>query len=380
MSADPSNINLANSLQAMSLEIKNTYTDARMQRAGQIQCNNEPMIIPCDPALRVAGPEEGSVLLSITGSKVLKLNGVSTLIWQILEKNSHTKTGMTSADIFRHLTRRLERCLVEPVPLLRVNEDCDSFLQTLVQKRLVQVLIGNCGHTFYAAADDVILSRGVEHIIPESTTDISGPPLATNDLGEQLQDGATPDKSGLREMTKVTTGTMVNNQTAMMAPGALAIAWPVSSVICALGNSNNIATLFALLGLISYDFLLKIVGFGCIHHIVNCWPLRRRNISDKVGVQQICTCVCSAVDRAQVYYFKQILCLQRSVIITCLLRCFGVPAEMVVAARMMPFQSHAWVEVDNEVVSDNAEVQLYYNHTIERLGARFREPDSDGEI
>jgi Transglutaminase-like superfamily len=364
----------------MSSEIKNAHTDTWEHRSDHFHGNNEPMIIPCDPAMRVEGPAEGSVLLSITGSMVLKLNSVSTLIWQILEENRQTKTGMNSADILRHLSRRLEYCLVESVSLLRVREDCESLLQTLVQKRLVRVLVDDSGNTFYAAADNVILSRGVGRTTSESTVDMLSPPLATNDVGEQPQDCATPYKSALNRISKVTTDAIDNNHTTLMAQGAIAIVRPASGVICAPGNSKKITTLFALLGLISYDLLLKIRGFGLIYRILKRWPLRRRNIMDRAGVQEICTCVCSAVDRAQIYYFKQILCLQRSVIITCLLRCYGIPAEMVVAARMMPFQSHAWVEVGGEVVSDNAEVQMYYNHAIERLCVRFSKPDSAGVI
>jgi 3-oxoacyl-ACP reductase-like protein len=48
----------------------------------------------------------------------------------------------------------------------------------------------------------------------------------------------------------------------------------------------------------------------------------------------------------------------------------GVNAETVIAAHLMPFKSHAWVEVNGEVVSDSPNVQRYYDVVIERLGTR----------
>ncbi len=51
-------------------------------------------------------------------------------------------------------------------------------------------------------------------------------------------------------------------------------------------------------------------------------------------------------------YWKQALCLQRSAATACLLKRYGVPAQMVIGARQIPFKAHAWVEVDGRVVND----------------------------
>jgi hypothetical protein len=63
-------------------------------------------------------------------------------------------------------------------------------------------------------------------------------------------------------------------------------------------------------------------------------------------------CLCRAVDYACVYYFKRVLCLQRSTVTTLLLRRYGWNAEMVIGAQMLPFRSHAWVEINGVVVND----------------------------
>jgi hypothetical protein len=62
--------------------------------------------------------------------------------------------------------------------------------------------------------------------------------------------------------------------------------------------------------------------------------------------------VCEAMDLACVFYPKRVLCLQRSAATTMLLRRHGWSAEMVIGAQVLPFQAHAWVEVDGAVVND----------------------------
>jgi hypothetical protein len=58
------------------------------------------------------------------------------------------------------------------------------------------------------------------------------------------------------------------------------------------------------------------------------------------------------MDLACVFYIKKVLCLQRSAATTLLLRRYGHKAEMVIGAQMLPFKSHAWVEVDRAIVND----------------------------
>ena len=55
---------------------------------------------------------------------------------------------------------------------------------------------------------------------------------------------------------------------------------------------------------------------------------------------------------ACIWYWKQVLCLQRSAATACLLKHHGVAAQMVIGAQQMPFKAHAWVEVGGRVVND----------------------------
>jgi hypothetical protein len=62
--------------------------------------------------------------------------------------------------------------------------------------------------------------------------------------------------------------------------------------------------------------------------------------------------VCFATDMACIWYWKEVLCLQRSAATTCLLRKHGIAAELVIGAQQIPFKAHAWVEVAGKVVND----------------------------
>jgi Transglutaminase-like superfamily len=70
--------------------------------------------------------------------------------------------------------------------------------------------------------------------------------------------------------------------------------------------------------------------------------------------------VCSAVDMACIWYWKEVLCLQRSAVVVCLLRNEGVAARLVIGTKQLPFKAHAWVEVDGWVVNDKPYVREIY--------------------
>ena len=99
-------------------------------------------------------------------------------------------------------------------------------------------------------------------------------------------------------------------------------------------------------------------------------PLDRRVRTEGVkpsqsGLRRSAEEVCHAMDLACVFYPKRVFCLQRSVATTLLLRRHGICAEMVVGAQMLPFRSHAWVELDGVVINDKPYVRDIYR-TLER--------------
>jgi hypothetical protein len=104
----------------------------------------------------------------------------------------------------------------------------------------------------------------------------------------------------------------------------------------------------------SYLLLLRFEGvmlfrpFKALHDAVRKQRVYPRAASHHVSAERLC----DAVDIACVFYFKQVLCLQRSAATTVLLRRHGLDAEMVVGAQMIPYAFHAWVELNHLVVND----------------------------
>ncbi len=99
--------------------------------------------------------------------------------------------------------------------------------------------------------------------------------------------------------------------------------------------------------LIQFDLYLAQGNFEALRNKVRNCPIRKKPVSS-TSVEQIC----SAVDMACIWYWKEALCLQRSAATTYLLKGFGVSAELVIGAQQIPFKAHAWVEVDGRVVND----------------------------
>jgi hypothetical protein len=103
----------------------------------------------------------------------------------------------------------------------------------------------------------------------------------------------------------------------------------------------------AYLKLIHFDLYLARGNFAALYEKVRRYP-----VGTNVPVADAVERICSAVDMACIWYWKEALCLQRSAATACLLKRYGVPARMVIGAQQMPFKAHAWVEVDGRVVND----------------------------
>jgi Transglutaminase-like superfamily len=103
----------------------------------------------------------------------------------------------------------------------------------------------------------------------------------------------------------------------------------------------------AYLKLIHFDLCLARGSFSALYDKVRKYPVGRQ-----VPAPDAIERICSAVDMACIWYWKEALCLQRSAATACLLKKHGVQAKMVIGAQHMPFKAHAWVEVDGRVVND----------------------------
>lgn len=95
-----------------------------------------------------------------------------------------------------------------------------------------------------------------------------------------------------------------------------------------------------------FDCLMHLHGFDRLYAAVRTQRVLSAEKRDEGAA------LCRATDFACVFYFKRVKCLQRSAATAVLLRRHGWNAEIVIGAQLLPFQSHAWVEIEGCVVND----------------------------
>lgn len=100
--------------------------------------------------------------------------------------------------------------------------------------------------------------------------------------------------------------------------------------------------------LLYVEFVMHFCDFKILNDIVRREEVRSRPSQEIVDSALLC----HSMDVACVFYFKRVICLQRSAATTLLLRHQGWEAEMVIGAQILPFKSHAWVEIKGTVVND----------------------------
>jgi Transglutaminase-like superfamily len=100
--------------------------------------------------------------------------------------------------------------------------------------------------------------------------------------------------------------------------------------------------------LLYFDLVMRLNSFRRLYEIVSNERVRLTAESSRPSSVDLC----HAMDLASAFYFKPVLCLQRAAATTLFLRRHGWEAEMVIGAQVLPFKSHAWVEIDATVVND----------------------------
>lgn len=108
----------------------------------------------------------------------------------------------------------------------------------------------------------------------------------------------------------------------------------------------------ALFEMLRYDVIVSWFGVGRILR-----HLRRQRVPVTPFSEELQQAICDAVLLATCFYWKPVLCLQRSVCTARLLRSRGIGARVAIGYRPAPFFSHAWVEVNGKVVYGSAAYQ-----------------------
>lgn len=110
----------------------------------------------------------------------------------------------------------------------------------------------------------------------------------------------------------------------------------------------------AYLALIRIHVYLRAEDFASLYDFV------RKQQVKKVDSRNSTERICAAMDMACIWYWKQVLCLQRSAATACQLKANGIPAAMIIGGQQMPFKAHAWVEVNGRVVNDKPYMREIY--------------------
>jgi hypothetical protein len=91
-----------------------------------------------------------------------------------------------------------------------------------------------------------------------------------------------------------------------------------------------------------------------------CDRVKTCSVGHQVSNEDAVAEICTAVDMACIWYWKEVRCLQRSAATVCLLKRRGVSAYLVVGAQQIPFRAHAWVESAGRIVGDKPYVEETY--------------------
>jgi hypothetical protein len=248
---------------------------------------------------------DGSVLLSICRDRVYKLNSAGAMAWEILAEH---REGLTVSGIVSRMAALVDSmnregtCKCE-VPPGQLEQDIARLMPRLVGLKLVRVAKDIQGKEVYSISD-----KRAQTTKPRSPQ-------------RQIQTDET---------------------------------WIPKDEERHIGRLD---TIVALLSLTAFDVFLKVAGFNSLVRLVEAYQPAAPRTKDGAIIARIN----AGVNRAQLYYPKKALCLQRSVVLTVLLRRKGVNAKMVLAARDFPVQGHAWVEVGGQVVNDKPSVQADYS-------------------
>lgn len=101
--------------------------------------------------------------------------------------------------------------------------------------------------------------------------------------------------------------------------------------------------------ILRFEYYVRHDDFALLYQQVSLTPLIAQEWST-LEIERIC----NAINVVCVWYPKRVLCLQRSAATVCLLRSYGIPAQLVIGAQQIPFRAHAWVEVQGRIVNDKS--------------------------
>jgi Transglutaminase-like superfamily len=108
--------------------------------------------------------------------------------------------------------------------------------------------------------------------------------------------------------------------------------------------------------LLFFECVMRLRSSTALRKIVRTQKIHPKKIQHTLSGEQLS----HAMDLACVFYFRKVLCLQRSAATTILFRRYGRTAEIVIGAQILPYEFHAWVESGGLVVNDKPYMREIY--------------------
>jgi hypothetical protein len=142
--------------------------------------------------------------------------------------------------------------------------------------------------------------------------------------------------------------------------GRISVSAKRGAVLIFVQRSRSVVECWSLL--FRFELVMRFRSSQALRKIVRAQHVRPVRLSGPTSIEALS----HAMDLACVFYFKRVLCLQRSAATVVLLRRYGWNAKMVTGAQILPFEAHAWVEIANEVVNDKP-----YMHEIYQVLERY---------
>ncbi|HEY2974377.1 MAG TPA: lasso peptide biosynthesis B2 protein [Pyrinomonadaceae bacterium] len=294
-----------------------------------------PKQVPSPPASppQIREKQEGSLLLWVERGAMFSVNSIATIIWKRLEENLK---GRTLAELVDWIEQQCQSSAGNDLTREEIARDLSALLEQLENRGVIKKR---------AQSDSGTVYRITKGVLRTSDNSADSEVSATNWLSSATIPEA--DKMILQSLRALVTP-VFNDQSI----GITALE-QISEIN---RHSSKIDVAISLLAFLAYDIALKLLGFSRLCRVIQGWPLMKRERLNEQRLKRIF----AGIERARIWYPKQMMCMQHSAVITCLSRYWGLPALMAVGARKMPFKSHAWVEVGGTVINDTQKVKRFY--------------------
>jgi hypothetical protein len=264
------------------------------------------------------------------GNTVYSINSTATVIWKGLEMSSK---GLRLREIADYLESACKPMNV--VSREEMERDIGEMLQGLHERGMILKKAHKSG-AIYQIRDGILRL--------EDTPSIGRP---DDDQQLSLRTATSPANPILREIKLILTPALADRSLGITA---------LEQVAEINKHQSRIHTCVALLAFAAYDIALKTLGLSRLSRIIKRWPTKKTDTVSSTSLKR----ACAGIERARIWYPKEIMCMQHSAVVCLLLRSHGLFAQMAIGGRQMPFKSHAWVEVAGSVVNDNQKVQHAY--------------------